>query len=142
MIPRIFHRVWVGNSPIPDEYNEYWKKWQLLHSKGWQFINWDNDKIKQLSLYSLIQKVTSNAAKSDIARYEIIYTYGGIYLDCDMDCYQSIDSLIEENDEFIVCNQIDDFSCVCSNSFFAAKTQHRILKNAIEELTNHKSRSY
>ncbi|NJL47610.1 MAG: hypothetical protein HC929_09165 [Leptolyngbyaceae cyanobacterium SM2_5_2] len=133
MIPKIFHRIWIGDSEIPLDYNKYWQKWKLLHP-SWEFKDWGNRNIQELSLYSTIERVTSNAAKADIARYEIVYRFGGIYLDCDMDCYQPIDDLIDDSDEFIVCNQIDDFSCLCSIGFFASIPGHSILKHAIDEI--------
>lgn len=133
MIPKIFHRVWLGQASVPLEYERYWERWQLLHP-DWEFREWRDDSIKELSLHSAIEKTEINAVKADIARYEILYKYGGIYLDCDMDCYQPIDSLICEDDNFIVCNQINDFKCLCSIGFFASSPRHPILEGAIKEL--------
>ena len=133
MIPKIFHRVWLGKDSVPLEYERYWERWQLLHP-DWEFREWRDDSIKELSLHSTIEKIEINAVKADIARYEILYKYGGIYLDCDMDCYQPIDSLICEDDDFIVCNQINDFKCLCSIGFFASSSCHPILERAVKEL--------
>ena len=133
MIPKIFHRIWFGETLISTKYNQYWERWQLLHP-DWEFRDWREEDIQKLSLCSVIEQVKVNAVKADIARYEILYVHGGIYLDCDIDCYQPIDELICHDDDFIVCNQIDDFRCVCSNSFFASVPQHPILDDAIRKL--------
>lgn len=133
MIPKIFHRIWLGNSEIPQAYEGFWKNWKRLHPE-WEFKDWRDSDITVLSLYKKIKGVESNAAKSDIARYEIVYLYGGIYLDCDMDCYQPIDDLIAEQDDFIVCNQNDEFKALCSIGFFASTPKHFILTSALQAL--------
>ncbi|NJN57660.1 MAG: FkbM family methyltransferase [Leptolyngbyaceae cyanobacterium SL_5_9] len=38
------------------------------------------------------------------------------------------------NADFVVCNENDNFGCLCSNSFFAAETTHKILEKAVNEL--------
>ena len=131
-IPKIFHRVWLGEKKIPDEYEEYWKGWKKLHP-DWKFLDWNNENIKNFSLYSLAKDVICPASASDIIRYEAVYEQGGVYIDCDFECKQPIDKLIEDK-SFVVCNQDDNFLYYCSNSFFAALPKHKILKKAIEEL--------
>lgn len=133
MIPKIFHRVWIGDKPMPEAYELHWQKWKLLH-QNWEFVEWNSQNISTLDLYPMIQKIQSNAAKADVARYEILYRYGGIYIDADMDCVQPIDEILCEEDDFIVCNQIDDFRCLCSIGFIASIPNHQILENAIREL--------
>lgn len=131
-IPKIIHRIWLGNKDLPLEYEAFWRKWKALHP-DWSFIDWRDNDISVLSLYPLINQVKSLASASDIARYEILFLYGGVYLDCDFDCKKPIDKLLEKG-EFIVCNQSSDFQYYCSNGFFASVPGHPILEKAIKEL--------
>ncbi|NJN57659.1 MAG: hypothetical protein HC879_09235 [Leptolyngbyaceae cyanobacterium SL_5_9] len=85
MIPKIIHRIWIGNSEMPPEFQKFWKTWKYFHP-GWEFFDWDDSNIQNLSLYPLITQVKVPAAAADIARYELLYRYGGIYVDCDLEC--------------------------------------------------------
>ena len=133
MIPKIFHRIWLGESPVPTQYEHYWDRWKLFHP-DWEFKDWRNQDIDNLALSPIINRAKVNAVKADISRYEILHLYGGVYLDCDMDCRQPIDSLVNDTDNFIICNQISNLRCLCSMGFFAAIPSHPILSHAIREL--------
>lgn len=39
-------------------------------------------------------EVTSYSEKSDIARVELLYNYGGVYIDADFECFKNIEELI------------------------------------------------
>ena len=58
----------------------------------------------------MFSKSTTYAQKSDIARYEILYHYGGIYVDCDIFSIQNIEQIL---------NHIDFFSGYESEDFIA-----------------------
>jgi mannosyltransferase OCH1-like enzyme len=133
-IPKILHRVWIGSVQKPDEYDMFWHGWQNLHP-DWTFMDWHDGNVSELELYPLIQQTRSPASGADIARYEIIFKFGGVYIDCDFECKKNLENLLDDAD-FVVCNQVNDFSNVdyCSNGFFAAIPQHSILKEAVHQL--------
>jgi inositol phosphorylceramide mannosyltransferase catalytic subunit len=118
LIPKTFHRVWVGPKEIPAIYEEYWRGWQAKHP-DYNFITWrDQDNIKygttidtltasppvvyNQDVRNIISERNKEAwadaqhysEQSDIARYEIIRQFGGIYVDSDFECLRSIDSLL------------------------------------------------
>jgi mannosyltransferase OCH1-like enzyme len=100
-IPKIIHQIWIG-SPVPDVYKTFINSWKL-HNPDWEYILWDDKKIKQLNLKNkkAFNLSPSFGIKSDIARYEILYRFGGIYVDTDFEC-------------------LKDFTPITSNcSFFA-----------------------
>ena len=109
-IPKIFHFIWIGKNTIPHVYLEYIESWIKLHP-GYQFYIWNDDNIPKLLNQDLYDSASHYAMKADILRYELLYIFGGIYIDCDFWCIRSIDKLIRdlnlkgfsayESDEFI-----------------------------------------
>lgn len=55
-----------------------------------------------LELYLSIDE-TYSAARSDFFRYLVMYKEGGIYLDLKSSCIYPIDSILTDQDEFIIC---------------------------------------
>ncbi len=109
-IPKIFHFIWIGKNTMPPVYLEYIESWIKLHP-DYQFCIWNDDNIPKLLNQDLYDSATHYAMKADILRYELLYVFGGIYIDCDFWCIRSIDKLIRdlnlkgfsayESDEFI-----------------------------------------
>ena len=64
--------------------------WQLLNP-DWDYIFWDNNRIKELEITDLkVYKESKNYGfKSDLLRYEILRKYGGLYADTDFECVQN-----------------------------------------------------
>lgn len=90
-IPKIIHQIWIG-SPLPAQYTSFQKTWMDNHP-DWHYKLWNDKDIEQ---FGLINKKAYDAtnnygAKSDIARYEILYRLGGLYVDTDFECLRSFD---------------------------------------------------
>ena len=58
---------------------------------------------------ALFDRATSYARKADIARYEVIRRFGGVYLDTDMECLRPIDELITEDVSFFAGREASGF---------------------------------
>lgn len=138
-IPKIVHRIWFGDNPIPDKYNKWWKAWQR-QLVDYEFITWTDKDIEKLPLIcDKINEARNYAEKSDVARYEIIRIYGGIYLDCDflplnllnLDEFES-DLVRIESDTLVTTNETNDVISItcCSNGFLAATPNHPALIEA------------
>lgn len=94
MIPRILHRVWLGKAPIPEQQEQFWKRWQELHPK-WEFRTWRDDDILWLQNRPLLPKLRSHSSRTDIVRYEVLLKHGGVYVDTDMEPLRSLEPLLE-----------------------------------------------
>jgi len=138
-IPKIFHFIWVGSNNIPDAYKKYINSWRKYHN-DWKIRIWTNDDLTYSNFINLdkINMSTKMAQKADIMRYEIIYNYGGIYVDCDFEVLKNIEGIIS-NCDFFTCN--GDHDChnqnVITNAFFGATIYNEIsmkLKNDISNI--------
>lgn len=107
-LPRIIHFIWLGDRPIPgakdgNEWNDCMKSWQQ-HHPHWKVCVWrekpsDVTLFNQKALDYALQKGNFGMA-SDILRLELLYHYGGLYVDIDYLCVNSIENLIEMD---VVC---------------------------------------
>lgn len=136
-IPRIIHQIWFG-SPLPSHYQESAKQWKEKHPH-WNYILWDEKKIEQEFKRTLIcqqaydesQKMKKYSWMSDIIRYEVLVRYGGLYIDCDVQCLQSFDELHFYYD-FYGCLEPFCHGGAASSAIIGAKPNHPIPLKSLE----------
>ncbi len=129
-IPKIMHFIWIGNNKIPDEYLEYIKGWIENH-QDYILCFWNDSNIPKLINQEAYNNATEMAMKADILRYELLYFFGGIYVDCDFLSIKNITTLVEK---------YDGFSAYESNDFIAIglmgfKRYDRILFEIIKNIS-------
>jgi mannosyltransferase OCH1-like enzyme len=93
LIPTLFHWIWFGTKPLPEQHQRWIKGWLDLHPR-WEHVRWTEENRPPLVNEQQFQQADSFAQKADIARYEIIHRYGGIYLDTDVECLRCIEPLL------------------------------------------------
>lgn len=128
-IPRIVHRIWIGNAEMPPEFGAYWATWHYFHPE-WEFKTWAESDFLPLRNQREYELATSHAQRSDIARYEILQRHGGVYVDADFECLRPFDELCVgihgfvgwEDDEYV------------GNGLIAAGPDHPLLEEIISQL--------
>lgn len=110
MIPKIIHYCWFGGNPLPEPAQKCiasWKKYCPDYEiKEWNESNYD------ISSAPLYVRQAYEAKRwgfvPDYIRLELIYNYGGIYMDTDVELIKPLDDLLVnqgyagfENDQFI-----------------------------------------
>ena len=81
-IPRIIHQLWIGPKERPYKFMDSWKD----NNPTFQYIMWDEVEIKKNLKIRCLNKLNAMReinGKADILRWEILYNYGGIFLDAD-----------------------------------------------------------
>ncbi|MFL0165439.1 glycosyltransferase family 32 protein [Candidatus Clostridium helianthi] len=100
-IPKIIHYFWVGNGELPAEAKrciESWKKFCPDYEiKKWDESNYDFTKVKYMDD---AYKNKKWGFVPDYARLDIVYQYGGIYFDTDVEIVKNLDELLY-NDAFL-----------------------------------------
>ncbi len=116
-IPKILHQIWVGPKTPPSYFVTFQEKWKNLHP-GWEYHLWTESELEDLNLElkDLIDASPNYAEKSDIIRSELLDRFGGVYLDVDMDPFQSLDELHNKY----------DFYCGIENPHKIATTNNRL----------------
>ena len=96
MIPKIIHYCWFGRGPLPELAQKCiasWKKYLPDYEiKEW---NEDNFDVNIIPYTAEAYKAKKYAFVSDYARFWILYQYGGIYFDTDVEVIRPIDDIIE-----------------------------------------------
>lgn len=105
MIEKIIHQIWLqGELNIPNKYYSNISSVKKFHN-SWQYILWDEIKILKLILTKkewtdIYYKFIYIHQKIDFAKYVILYTYGGIYIDIDVEVIKSFDNIIGKKDSY------------------------------------------
>ena len=97
MIPKIIHYCWFGGNPLPETALQCIASWRKYcpdyEIKEWNETNYDVRKIPYIAQAYDAKKY---AFVSDYARFDILYEYGGVYFDTDVEVIKPIDSLVEK----------------------------------------------
>lgn len=136
MIPKIIHQIWIqGEKNAPDHIKNYISSCKL---NGYQHILWDEPKILKLmkkhndpDLIRIYHKQEKKAAQADIARYVILYYYGGFYIDSDYQCLKSLE--VFRNSDLIY---VPGISTDISNGFIGVKIKHPLFLILFREIKN------
>ena len=95
MIPKIIHYCWFGGKPLPKSAEKCiasWKKYLPDYEiKRWDESNFD---VNAIPYTREAYAVCKYAFVSDYARFWILYHYGGVYFDTDVEVIRPIDDII------------------------------------------------
>lgn len=95
MIPKIIHYCWFGRNPLPEMAKKCissWKKYLPDYEiKEW---NEDNFDVNIIPYTAEAYRAKKYAFVSDYARFWILYKYGGLYFDTDVEVIKSMDEII------------------------------------------------
>ncbi len=128
MIPKILHFIWIqGASAMPAEYRWCLDTWAPMYP-GWEIKLWTRDNLPKLQ-NSGVWKRNVPTVQSDIARLEVVWRMGGVFMDVDMQCLRPIGPLIKDSHAFVSMRNRD----FLENSGFGAEPEHPWLLDAIRE---------
>lgn len=95
MIPKVIHYCWFGGNPLPELAQiciDSWKKYLPDYEiKEWNETNFD---LNSCEYIKEAYKCKKWAFVSDYARFWILYKYGGLYFDTDVEIINPIDDII------------------------------------------------
>jgi mannosyltransferase OCH1-like enzyme len=135
LIPPILHQTYHNKTPIPHHWQEAQKSCLSKH-QHFQYMFWTDETArafiaKQFPEYlANFDSYPYNIQRVDAMRYFILYHYGGIYLDMDVGCRQSLDPLRRFP---AILPRTDPFGL--SNDVMMAAPNHALFENMILELS-------
>lgn len=96
MIPKKIHYFWFGGNPKPKLVQKCIKSWKK-YCPDYEIIEWNesNYDVTKIPYMEAAYDAKKWGFVTDYARLDIIYSYGGIYLDTDVQAIKSFDSLLE-----------------------------------------------
>lgn len=100
IIPKILHQIWIGDKEPPSKLMATWKE----KHPNFEYILWNESEIarRQLNITCVkqIQDMPEINGKADILRWEILYQYGGYFVDADSFCIEPFDECFENDTAF------------------------------------------
>jgi inositol phosphorylceramide mannosyltransferase catalytic subunit len=109
MIPKILHRMWLdksitNNDRAPKKYDKFIKSFDD-HNPDFAVLFWNRDKIyglfdnhpEILKYKQVWENLPHHIQKCDMARFIILYLYGGIYVDLDFMCFKNLSPLLNRD---------------------------------------------
>lgn len=96
MIPKIIHYCWFGEQPLTDEAVKCIESWKK-YCPDYEIIQW-NEKNYNLKINKYVYSAYQSkkwAFLTDYVRLDVVYEYGGVYLDTDVELIRPLDSLLE-----------------------------------------------
>lgn len=128
MIPKVIHYCWFGGAPLPEKERkciESWRKYCPDYEiKLWNESNYD---ISQNEYIRQAYEAKRWAFVTDYVRLDVIYRYGGIYLDTDVEVIRSLDPLLEDS-AFAGMENVDGQQLSINTGLgFGAEKQHPII---------------
>lgn len=95
MIPKVIHYCWFGKNPLPKSARKCINSWKRFFPdyeiKEW---NEDNFDISIIPYVKEAYEMRKFAFVSDYARFWILYNYGGIYFDTDVEVVKSLKEIV------------------------------------------------
>lgn len=95
MIPKIIHYCWFGGKPLPKSAEKCIASWKK-YLPGYEIKRWDesNFDVNAIPYTREAYAACKYAFVSDYARFWILYHYGGVYFDTDVEVIRPIDDII------------------------------------------------
>ena len=128
--PRTIHRVWLGDATPLARDVAFGAQWLDLHP-GWDLIEWDDERVESLRpliLDRLYEHAPTVVHRADIVRVEVVYRFGGMYVDYDMEPLRNVEPLIGESEGWTTPDA-DQFP---GNAFFGAVAGHQGLRRLLD----------
>jgi inositol phosphorylceramide mannosyltransferase catalytic subunit len=129
-IPKIIHQIWLGPKEPPIQWMESWKN----INRDWEYKLWTEKNIPKLHNQRQFDSITSYEGKADILRMEILYRWGGVYVDTDCECLIPIDDL--RRYPFFACYENEHLRPgLIINTAIGCKPAHGLIAKMIEAIS-------
>ena len=151
-IPKIIHQIWFGDqNKRPKDIMDKWKEF----NPDWEYMLWTEEDVKrvfgklknQKHFDSLIQLVDTLKGKgtnilphhylcgqSDIARIEILYKFGGFFIDADAVPIRPLNPDFCNNEAFSVWENEKVRPGLIANGYLASTKFNHLMEAMISEL--------
>lgn len=129
LIPKVIHYCWFGKKPLPDK-NKRWMESWIKFCPDYEIKLWneDNYDITKIPYMKEAYEKKKWGFVPDYARLDIVYQYGGLYFDTDVELIGNIDDLLYE--EAFICFESRKVNL---GSGFGAQKEMPMIKAMMED---------
>jgi len=156
-IPKIIHQIWFGDQDLRPK--KLMKQWEEMNP-DWEYWLWTEKELSEFFpklenqrhynefeyLYEHLHHKNQNikthhylAGRSDLVRYEILYEYGGFFIDADAKCLRPLDDFLCDNDSFSVFENETVRGELIANGYLASTEKNYLMRILINRLKQKKT---
>jgi hypothetical protein len=139
-IPRNIFQTWERKN-VSSDFKTLIQTW-IDNNPNYAYFLYDENERKEFikkyfdkTIYNVYCRILPGAFKADLWRYCILYIYGGIFVDIDTICMNSVDSFLNEDIEFMTLVDLNNSPYLgtynLANGFIASVPKHPILLDCI-----------
>ena len=124
-IPKVIHYCWFGRNEKPNLFYKCFESWKK-YCPDYEIIEWneDNFDINMIPYVKEAYEAKKWAFVADYARLWIVYHYGGIYLDTDVELLRPLDNLLASEAFF----GSEDEKSIATGLGFGARKGNNVVK--------------
>lgn len=143
-IPRIIHQTWK-DTQIPRKFVRWIQSW-LDKNPNWEYWLWTDESARKLiaerhpSILNMYDNYNEGIRRADALRYVILYEFGGIYADMDMEALKSVDPMARKYSCFVPQEPYEhpilynNFEHLIINALLGCRAKHPFMKKLIDNL--------
>jgi mannosyltransferase OCH1-like enzyme len=140
LIPKHVHRIWLGPHPMPGPYIEYGQSWER---HGWTVYDWRDDNLPEIINRDVWDAIGNGVnvgggipdlgvyvQRADLLQWELVYRYGGVYANTDIELLRPLDTLLAD----VTCFAAREDATFLGSAIVGATAGHPLFKAIIDEL--------
>lgn len=135
MIPKVIHYCWFGRNPLPEPAKRCIEGWKRV-CPAYEIREWNEENYDIGSACAFVRDAYRSrkwAFVSDYVRLDVVYRYGGIYLDTDVELLRAPDELLADGRGYF---GFENEGTVASGLGFASEKGNEIVRE-MKELYHH-----
>lgn len=125
-IPKIIHQIWLGSKQAPSDLMNHW----ITINPKFRYILWTEANLPDLKNKVQFEATPKMNDKADILRYEILYRYGGFFMDADSLPLKPLDDLLE----YDIVTVAEGRANFLVNGIIGITPKHPAMKMMIDEV--------
>ena len=134
MIPKIIHQLWIGPKPAPTKFMDTWKE----KNPDFEYIRWSEEELVKRNMVieckNRVDEMEEINGKADIIRWEILYKYGGVFVDADSICIEPIDDVLMTKKCFAGWEQEELRPGLIATGTMGFPPKHPLVRHAIDHI--------
>lgn len=135
MIPKVIHYCWFGRNPLPEPAKRCIAGWERV-CPDYEIREWNEENYDISSACAFVRDAYRSekwAFVSDYVRLDVVYRYGGIYLDTDVELLRAPDELLTGGRGYF---GFENEETIASGLGFAAEKGNGLVKE-MREIYHH-----
>ena len=104
-IPKLIHYCWFGGNPLPESAKKCMESWKKFFP-DFSIIEWNgsNFNVDAIMYAKEAYEREKYAFTSDVARFSILYQFGGLYFDTDVEVIKDMSAIVKRG-PFMGCEK-------------------------------------